>query len=94
MKSLLVLAALTLTSALSPALAEELGKRFEKRDADGDGKISKEEFMSGAEKRGVEEEKAAKRFGRIDTDGDGFISSEEMGAAQERRQKRKSEKTD
>jgi Ca2+-binding EF-hand superfamily protein len=82
MKNLLVLAALALVGFVSPALAEEgsAGNGLEKLDTDGDGKISKQEFMSRPEKR----------FGKMDADGDGFISQDEMNSAKERKEKRKS----
>ena len=44
------------------------GKMMEKVDTDGDGKISKEEFMA----------KHEKMFTKMDVDGDGYLSKEEM----------------
>ncbi len=43
-------------------------KKMKKMDADGDGVVSKDEFMAHAEKK----------FSRKDKDGDGVISAEEM----------------
>jgi Ca2+-binding EF-hand superfamily protein len=51
-------------------------KVFAKKDADGDGKLSLEEF-----KAGMKEEQAAKagaRFNKLDKDGDGTLSLEEF----------------
>lgn len=67
---------------VSPALADhhEKGKRFagkmhdkmmEKVDADGDGKVSKEEFIDAH----------TAKFEKMDADGDGFLTDEEMKAA-------------
>lgn len=42
-------------------------------DTDGDGKLSKAEFLAKAEKR------AEHKFSRMDKDGDGFISEDEKG---------------
>ncbi|MEZ5919682.1 MAG: EF-hand domain-containing protein [Alphaproteobacteria bacterium] len=79
-------AALLLFSA-SPALAGQDGaekgaphhrggaKMFEKHDLDGDGQVSKSEFM----------EMHENRFNEMDTDGDGKISSEEAKAFGEKK---------
>jgi len=48
-------------------------------DTNGDGFISKEEFM--AMPQNSDAEKAGKRFAQMDTDGDGKISADEMKAA-------------
>ncbi|QEL14398.1 EF-hand domain-containing protein [Limnoglobus roseus] len=67
------------------------GKMFEKLDADGDGKVSKEEYKKGMEKlkealgdkAGEKGKKVAekmdpdKMFEKIDTNKDGYISKEE-----------------
>ncbi|HYF37820.1 MAG TPA: EF-hand domain-containing protein [Prosthecobacter sp.] len=50
---------------------------FAKKDANSDGKLSKEEFMKGQK----DEAKAEKSFGARDKDGDGSISKEEFMAA-------------
>ncbi len=47
------------------------GKHFDKRDSDGDGSVSKAEWMAAAEAR----------FDRMDADGDGVITREEYQAA-------------
>ena len=59
------------------------GARFAKKDTNGDGKLSIEEF-----KAGMPEDKAAKAdeiFAKIDADKDGAITKEEMKAAHEKR---------
>ncbi|MCB9990780.1 MAG: hypothetical protein H6867_05305 [Rhodospirillales bacterium] len=49
------------------------GKMLEKMDSDGDGKVSRAEFIEAHEQR----------FTEIDADGDGFASAEELKAAWE-----------
>lgn len=60
----------------------EHGKRhkmhFEKRDSDGNGEISKAEWLAGAEAR----------FGNMDADSDGAVTSEEWKAGHEAMRKR------
>lgn len=51
-------------------------KVFQKKDADGDGFLSKEEFVKGAK----DADRAGKAFGRKDKDGDGKLSKEEFAA--------------
>lgn len=50
---------------------------FKKKDANGDGKISKEEFTKGAK----DPAKAEERFTALDKDKDGSVSKEEFSAA-------------
>ena len=52
---------------------EHHAKMMEKVDTDGDGKVSREEFINSH----------AARFDKMDTDGDGFLSEEEMKAARD-----------
>ena len=54
-------------------------KVFKKRDADGDGSISEEEFLAPA-KEDKQKEMMKKRFGKIDTNGDGKLSLDEFKA--------------
>ncbi len=49
---------------------------FTKRDKDGDGKISVDEFVG--KKEGDAAEKMKKAFGKKDKDGDGFLTKDEM----------------
>ncbi len=87
MKKILVLTALVfgVASVSSYALAEgerghgkhkgaKLAKMFEKSDLNGDGVISKEEFMK----------KAEERFAKMDLDGNGEITKEEAQQAREK----------
>jgi len=47
---------------------------FARRDKDGDGRLSREEFLAGQ----PDPDEAPKRFLRLDTDGDGYLSREEF----------------
>ncbi len=51
-----------------PRGKDKAGQFFARADADGDGKVSKEEHLAMAEQR----------FEMMDTDGDGYITKEEM----------------
>ena len=83
MKTMLILGALALTVSFGFSAETEKGadkpkpdfeKMFSKKDADGDGKVSKEEFLKGAK----DAEKAEKAFGRLDKDKDGSLNKEEF----------------
>ena len=50
---------------------------FEKKDADGDGALTLDEFKKGMKDKQLEGEK---RFKRLDADGDGKVTLEEMKA--------------
>jgi len=56
---------------------EEMFKRLDK---DGNGSISKEEYMASPQAK-KDEAKAAERFGKLDKNGDGSLSKEEFAAA-------------
>ena len=79
-KILLACTALVLT--VSPVMAEDNGNHYghdkggfmQKIDTDGDGKISKSEFVNSHEER----------FSKMDANGDGYIEREEMKAAKEK----------
>jgi len=60
------------------------GKMMEKVDTDGDGKISKAEFMA----------KHESKFMKMDVDGDGFISKEEMKEAKGKMKNKMKDKMD
>merc|ERR1719375_3024537 len=62
---------------LSP---EEIDEMFKKLDADGDGKITKDEFRAAMEKKGLSPEEIDEMFKKLDADGDGIISPEEWAA--------------
>lgn len=51
-------------------------ERFAKLDANGDKKLSEEEFVG--KKTGEAKDKAGKRFGKLDKDGDKSLSFEEF----------------
>ena len=83
MKKVMILSAAILAISVFPAMAESdveggkhaKGAMFEKHDTNGDGTISKDEFLSHAEER----------FSNIDTDGDGSVSKEEAKAGHEKK---------
>ncbi len=67
-----------------PAGTDSFQTRFNEKDTDGDGKISRNEHMEYSKKR------AEKKFTSKDLNKDGFISSEEYKKAKtERRKKEK-----
>jgi hypothetical protein len=54
-------------------------KVFKRRDADGDGSISEDEFLAAA-KEDKQKDMMKKRFGKIDANGDGKLSLDEFKA--------------
>lgn len=56
-------------------------KLFAKLDGNGDGTISKDEFMSAADKAGADSSVASAVFDKIDGDGDGAVSQSELAKA-------------
>ncbi len=80
MRKLLALGVCALAFSATPALADHheggdrKGKMFEKHDTDGNGVISKDEFLKGAEER----------FSKMDADGNGEVTKEEAKAAHEK----------
>lgn len=52
-------------------------KVFKRRDTDGDGSISEDEFLAAA-KEDKQKDAMKKRFGKIDTNGDGKLSLDEF----------------
>lgn len=85
-KTFFSLVAVALTLAVSPALADhhgdKKGGKFLKLDTDGNGIVSKTEFLSGAEGR----------FSKMDANGDGEITKEEAQAAKEKAHERLKER--
>lgn len=80
MKKCIVIFAL-LAFVVSAAAAEKKGpKSFADLDADKDGKLSKEEFTGGNEKKG-------KLFDKLDKDKDGSLSEEEYKAIMKKKKK-------
>jgi Ca2+-binding EF-hand superfamily protein len=61
---------------------------FKKKDADGDGKLSLEEFKAGMPEKALT--KADDRFKKLDTNGDGSLSLEEFEAGMQRQRPKKS----
>lgn len=89
MKYVLGIALLALGLASSAAYAEDAhaekrsgGGHFQKADTDGDGSVSKAEFMAQAEER----------FGKMDLNGDGTVTKDEVDAKKEEYKKMKAEK--
>ena len=62
--------------------ADNYQTKFNKKDTDGDGKISHNEYMENSNKR------AEKKFTRMDLNEDGFISSEEYKKAKSEKSKK------
>jgi Ca2+-binding EF-hand superfamily protein len=91
MKKLITLIAITALAFPANAAWD----MFKAHDHDGDGSVSKEEWVAQkkkvAEKKGneVNEEKVMKAFKRADTDGDGSLSREEVEALQAKQKKNK-----
>lgn len=79
-----MLTAVALAALVLPLQAKEkkeggkkgpnIEKMFNKKDTDGDGFLSKDEFTKGAK----DADKAGKAFDRMDKDSDGKLSKEEM----------------
>jgi Ca2+-binding EF-hand superfamily protein len=63
-------------------------KLFKKRDANGDGALSEDEFLAAA-KEDKQKETMKKRFSKIDSNGDGKLSLEEFTAGMATPRKKK-----
>ncbi len=57
------------------------GKVFAEMDTDKDGKVKKEDFVSGLESKGVSATEAAKQFDAIDTQKTGSITKDDLETA-------------
>jgi len=57
------------------------GKVFAEMDTDKDGKVKKDEFVSGLESKGVSADDAAKQFDAIDTQKTGAITKDDLETA-------------
>lgn len=81
-RTLLAAVALAAFSAVNllAAPGPNRDQRFDSKDTDGNGSISREEFIA------VQPERVAERFAAIDTDGDGVATLEEFKAARGNRQ--------
>ena len=93
MRKLMVLSAGVLALSMSPALADghgnhdgERASKAMKHDTNGDGVISKGEFMDHAQKR------AEERFEKMDADGDGSITRGEAKAGRKAMHEERKEK--
>jgi Ca2+-binding EF-hand superfamily protein len=73
------LAALPLAAAEKEKKPQDPAKVFSRRDKNGDGELSLEEFKTGMKEPAVA--KAEQRFKKIDADGNGTVSLEEFTAA-------------
>ena len=89
MKKLLIMSVAVLALSATSALADNHGEvrdgkggMFQKHDTNGDGVISKAEFLSHAEER----------FGAVDMDGNGEISKEEAQAKRAEMKEKRQEK--
>ena len=70
------LAALPLAAAEKEKKPQDPAKVFSRRDKDGDGQLSLEEFKAGMKEPAVA--KADQRFKKIDADGNGTVSLKEF----------------
>lgn len=61
---------------------------FKHMDRDGDGKISKREFLAAPRMKSLPEEKREAFFSRLDRNGDGFLIGEEIRAMRQQTERR------
>lgn len=59
-------------------------ERFDRNDADGDGRLTREELFSEERRRERGEERRERMFDRLDADGDGTVSAKEYARRIER----------
>jgi Ca2+-binding EF-hand superfamily protein len=60
--------------------AKQAAQDFEEADVDGDGKLSKEEFLKAAGEKGIPSDEAEALFKELDADSDGSVSAAEFVA--------------
>lgn len=76
-------AGITLDASAQEKKKQDPEKVFARKDTNGDGKLSKEEFTKGAK----DAAQAEKAFGAKDKNGDGSLSKEEFAAAPKKKKK-------
>lgn len=79
--------AMTSLAADAPKKERDPAKFFDKKDADGDGFLTLDEFKAGMPEKAAG--KADARFAKIDANGDSKVSRDELKAGMEKAQKRK-----
>lgn len=82
--TLAVFAGFTLDASAQEKKKFDPAKAFARKDTNGDGKLSKEEFVKGAKDASM----AEKAFNNRDKDKDGSISKEEFMAAPAKKKKK------
>jgi Ca2+-binding EF-hand superfamily protein len=78
---------LTTLAADAPKKERDPAKFFQKKDANGDGFLTLEEFKAGMPEKAAE--KAGARFAKLDANGDAKVSLDEFKAGMEKGAKRK-----
>lgn len=81
--TVVVLVGLTVDASAQEKKKADPAKVFAKKDTNGDGKLSKEEFTKGAK----DAAQAEKAFAAKDKDKDGSLSKEEFAAAPKKKKK-------
>lgn len=84
---MLILGMTAAQAADKPQGKPDPAKVFARKDADGDGGLTLEEFKTGLKDKALAS--ADKRFGRLDKDGDGKVSLAEFEAGMNRQKKAK-----
>jgi len=84
---LLLIGAVAAQAADKPKGKPDPAKLFERKDTDGDGQLTLEEFKVGLKGKALDN--ADKRFKKIDADGNGKVSMDELKAGMNRQKKTK-----
>lgn len=79
---LTVLLSLILMSSVGSLQAKK-SKNGNKLDTDGDGKVSKTEFVNGQK----DKDKAEKKFSKLDKNSDGFLTKDEREGSEKKKKK-------